>query len=87
MSFYRSLLYCVRLSYLLPHLRCACEERFSPAYSQRDFPESAFDLSTMLGGALSVHTVVGLLGKSNHHAVTYVERFSQMSEKTFSVLL
>lgn len=40
--------------------RCACKKKislvFPPAYSQRDFPESAFDLCTMLRGASSVHT-------------------------------
>lgn len=63
---------CATLSHPLPHWDVRAREDFPPAHSQRDFPESAFDLSTMLGGALSVHTVVGLLGKSNQHAVTYV---------------
>lgn len=48
--------------------RCACKRRFpsfSPGHPQRDFPEFVFDLGTMLGVALSVHTAVGRHGKSN----------------------
>lgn len=36
----------------------------SPACSQRDPPESVFDLCTMLRGALSVHAAEGRHGKS-----------------------
>lgn len=69
--------------------RYACKQRFpsiSPAYSQRDFPKSVFDLSTMLGGARSVHTVVGGHGKSNMRTVTYVEHLSQLILKVQNIL-
>lgn len=83
------LAYCLWLCHLpLPYrgVRAKTKKkipRFPPAYSQRDFPESAFDLCTMLGGAWSVHTVVGRHGKSNQITVTYVEHLSQMSDGHF----
>lgn len=47
---------------------------FSPGHSQRDFPQSAFDINTIPGVAVSARTAVGLHGKSNQHTDSERER-------------
>lgn len=47
---------------------------FFPGHSQRDFPQSAFDINAIPGVAVSARTAVGLHGKSNQHTLTVRER-------------
>ena len=81
---------CVRFNVLLLsspaplHLQLCVQTKiflifFPAAYSQRDLPESAFDLSTMLGSALSVQPAVGRCGGSIQHTVTRVKHLSRVS--------